>query len=300
MTRLTPAQRAAFDTDGYVAPIDAFTADEAAENRRRLEALLAPVGGRPDVRLRNSPHLLLRWMADLVRDPRVLDAVEDVLGANLLILRTTLFVKPPRDDGYIAWHQDVAYWDLSGDRVVSAWIALTDSTTTNGCVRVVPGSHRGPLLAHRLGGDRANHLLRGQMAEVVIPPERVASVELRAGQLSLHHGRILHGSIGNSSAELRAGLAVRCISPEVRQRGPRPGAMLVRGVDAFGHYRHQPVPRFDFDPIARAGHARSLRRYAAQVVWQALRRPSPRQLAGLARALRRGGMMRALWGRQAS
>jgi non-heme Fe2+,alpha-ketoglutarate-dependent halogenase len=299
MTRLTPAQRVAFDADGYLAPIDAFPADEAAESRRRLEALLAPVGGRPDVRLRNSPHLLLRWVSDLVRDPRVLDAVEDVLGPNLLILRTTLFVKPPRDGGFIAWHQDVAYWDLSGDRVVSAWIALTDSTTANGCMRVVPGSHRGPLLAHGVDGDRNNTLLRGQVADVVIAPERIADIELRAGQLSLHHGRILHGSAGNPSAALRAGLAVRCISPDVRQRGPRPSAMVVRGVDACGHYRHQPVPRFDFDPIARAWHARSLRRYAAQVAWQALRRPSPRQLEALARAVGRGGMLRALWRRRA-
>lgn len=300
MTRLTPAQRAAFDRDGYVAPIDAFTADEAAASRRRFEALLAPLGGRPDVQLRNSPHLLLRWMADLVCDPRVLDALEEVLGPNLLILRTTLFVKPPRDRGYIAWHQDVAYWDLSGDRVVSAWIALTDSTTANGCVRVVPGSHRGPLLAHGLDGNRNNNLLRRQAAEVAIPPAGIADIELRAGQLSLHHGRLLHGSSGNPSAALRAGLAVRCITPDVRQRGLRPGAMVVRGVDLFGYYRHQPAPRYDFDPVARAWHARSLRRYAVQVIWQALRRPSSRQVAVLARALGRRGTVRALWGRQVS
>lgn len=297
MQRLTPAQRAAFDADGYVAPVDAFTADEAAAGARRFEALLAPVAGRPGVRLRNNPHLLLGWMADLVRDSRVLDAVDDVLGPNLLILRTTLFVKPPGDIRYIAWHQDVAYWDLIGDRVVTAWIALTDSTTANGCVRVVPGSHRGPPLAHRLAGDRSNSLLRGQAADVVIPPERVACIELRAGQLSLHDGRVLHGSTGNPSAGLRAGLAVRYISPDVRQAGPRPSAMVVRGVDAFGHYRHQPAPRFDFDPVARAWHARSLRHHAALVVWQALRRPSPRRLAMLARALGRGEVVRALWTR---
>jgi hypothetical protein len=217
MTRLTPAQRAGFDADGYLAPIDAFTADEAAESRRRLDALLAPSGGRPDVRLRNSPHLLLRWMADLVRDPRVLDAVEDVLGPNLLILRTTLFVKPPRDHGYVAWHQDVAYWDLSGERVASAWIALTDSTLANGCVRVVPGSHRGPLLAHGFDGDRNNNLLRGQVADVVIPPERIACAGARRPALRITVASCTARPAARS-AGLRAGLAVRCIGPDVRLR----------------------------------------------------------------------------------
>src|SRR6185369_11554653 len=93
LKRLTPEQRAHFDARGYVAPVDAFSSEEAAEAERRLVALLAPTGGRADTRLRNNPHLLTCWMADLVRDARVLDAVEDILGPDLLVLRTTLFVK---------------------------------------------------------------------------------------------------------------------------------------------------------------------------------------------------------------
>ena len=295
MRRLTPEQRAAFDTQGYLAPLDAFETGEVLDCRRQLEALLASTGGHADTRLRNKPHLLLRWAADLVRDARVLDAVEDVLGPDLLILRCTLFVKPPGDPGYVAWHQDTAYWDLSADRVSSAWIALTDSTTANGCVRVVPGSHREPLLPHRLALDRNNRLARGQAIAVGVSPERVVPIELRAGQMSLHDGRVLHGSTANPSAALRAGLAVRFIPPDVRQRGPRQSATLVRGADRYDYFDHEPAPRFDFDPLARAWHARSLRRYAAHVVWQALRRPSLHHLALLGRIVTRRDALRAMW-----
>lgn len=294
MKRLSEAQRAAFGEQGYLAPLDTLSADEARDCERRLVSLLGP-RREATSGLRNKPHLLLRWVADLVLDARVLDAVEDLLGPDLLVLRSVFFVKPPGDRSYLAWHQDVAYWDLSaGDRVVSAWIALTDSTVGNGCVRVVPGSHREPLLEHRLGHDANNRLVHGQAAAVEVPPERIACLELRAGQMSLHDGRMLHGSLGNPSNQLRAGLAVRFIPPDVRQRGLRASATLVRGVDRFGYYDHEPLPRFDDDPVARAWHARSLRRYAVQVVWQALRHPSARQVSLIARMAARRDALRAM------
>ena len=294
MTVLTAAQRTAWEADGYLAPLDGISAAEAADCAQRLAALLAPHGGRADVRLRNSPHLLLRWMADLIRDPRVLEPVADLLGSDLLVLRTTLFVKPPRDPGTVAWHQDLAYWDLSSDRTVTAWIAFTDSTTANGCVRVLPGSHRGPLLDHQLARDQHNRLLRGQLVDVDPPPEQIANLELRPGQFSLHHGLTLHSSLGNPSDTTRAGLAVRFISPDVRQRSLWPSATLVRGVDRCGHYAHDPAPRFDGDPVSRAWHHRSLRRYAMHLGWQVLRNPSRQHLRLVVRLLRRGDYLRAL------
>src|SRR5262249_46037659 len=229
-----------------------------------------------------------------VRDARVLDPAADLLGPDLLVLRTTLFVKPPRDAGTIAWHQDLAYWDLSSSRTVTAWIALTDSTIANGCVRAVRGAHRGPLLDHRLEGDQHNRLLRGQLADVEPDPDRIAALELSAGQLSLHHGMLLHSSPVNPSDAWRAGLAVRLIAPEVRQRGPWPIATLVRGVDRHGHYKLDAAPRYDGDPVALRWHRRRLRRYAAHVAWQIARRPSRQHLALLLRLVSRGDYLRAL------
>ena len=294
MTHLTPAQRTAYAAEGYLAPLDVLSSAEAAGCAQRVAAVLAPCRGRPDARLRNSPHLLLRWMADLVRDPRVLDPISDLLGPDLLVLRTTLFVKPPRDNGTVAWHQDLAYWDLSSDETLTAWIAFTDSTSGNGCVRVMPTSHRGPLLRHRLGNDQYNRLLRGQLVNVQATPDRIADLTLRAGQMSLHHGLTLHSSDANQSDATRAGLAVRFIAPHVRQRGPWPSAMLVRGHDRHGHYTLLPAPRFDGDPLARAWHRRCLRHYAAHVLWQVARHPSPQHFALLARLITRGDYLRAL------
>jgi chlorinating enzyme len=294
MKRLTAAQRSAYETQGYLAPLDALTTEEADACRRQLEAELAPLGGRPDGRLRNKPHLLLRWAADLVRDARILDVVEDLLGPDLLVLHTTLFVKAPHDPGYVAWHQDMAYWDLSSDRILTAWVAITDSTKANGCLRVVPGSHRGAMRPHRLGRDPNNRLIRGQTVVGDLGTEDAACLELRAGQLSLHHGRTLHGSPANPSGTLRAGLAVRYIAPEVRQGGPRHSATPVRGRDTVGHYDHEPAPRFDYDPIARRWHTRSLRRYAVHVLWQALREPSLDHLALVGRMAARLDVLRAM------
>ena len=191
-------------------------------------------------------------------------------------------------------YQDTAYWELSDDRVVTAWIALTDSNTGNGCVRVVAGSHRTGMLAHDLARDRYNRLLRGQIAAVSVAAERVVPLELRAGQMSLHHGRLLHSSPGNPSDAMRVGLAVRYVSPDVRPGGPRQGATLVRGIDRFGHFDHEPVPRYDFDPFARAWHGRAMRRYAVHVLWQIARHPSRANLAVLARVATRRDVLRAM------
>lgn len=292
MTQLTAMQRETFERDGYLAPVEALTAAEASACRVALERLLGP-SGRASIRLRNKPHLLLRCLAELVRDPRVLDPVGTLLGPDLLILRTTLFVKPPRDPGYVAWHQDVAYWELNEDRTVTAWIAFTDSTAANGCMWVVPGSHRQPVRRHRLGRDAHNQLLRGQVVEPSVV-ERAHAIELRAGQLSLHHGRVLHASFPNTSDALRVGLAVRMITPDNRQRGPRQSATLARGTDRCGYYDLEPAPRVDFDPIAQAWHARSLRHYALHVLWQIARDPRPSHLALLAQLVRRRDGWRAM------
>ena len=295
--RLTPAQRSAFAADGYLAPLPLLSAEESARARAQLAAVLAAHSGRADARLRNSPHLLLRWVSDLARDARLLDAVQDLLGPDLLILRTTLFVKPPRDRGVVAWHQDLAYWDLSDSGCVTAWLALTDSTVANGCVQVVRASHRDGPVAHRTTDVADNRLVRGQQAEVDVAAARVVDLELRAGEMSLHHGLLLHGSPGNPSGTLRAGLAVRCISPATRQAGPRASATLARGVDVYGHFDHQPVPRFDGDPVAATWHRRAVRRLALQVLWECMRRPSWRDVSTLGRLALRRDLRRAVMGR---
>jgi non-haem Fe2+, alpha-ketoglutarate-dependent halogenase len=289
--RLTSDEVTRYHSRGCVFPIRVLAPGELAEAQTRLRALLAQSGVPPGPDRRHNPHLYASWVADLVRHPAVLDAVESVLGKNILLWRSTFFVKPARDPSYVAWHQDSVYWDLERDDVATAWIALTDSTLDNGCVQVVEGSHARPALPHTLGFDRHNALLRGQRAKVDVPEGQAVPMELRAGEMSLHHVGLLHGSRANTSGDIRAGLAVRYLAPHVRPRGGRSQASLVRGEDSCDYYDHEPPPRGDDDPEALRWHTRSLSRYADQLVSELLRRPTPRRLASVLRLLARRGSL---------
>jgi len=248
--------------DGFYFPVPVLSPGEANEYRRRLEAVEAEHGGTLTAEIRQKPHLLFTWLADLVRHPAILDAVEDVLGPNLLVWSTSFFIKGPRDSTFVSWHQDATYWGLSEPDVVTAWVAITDATVDNGAMRMVPGSH-GEQLAHRDTFAANNLLSRGQEIEVEVDDARGVDVVLRAGQMSLHHVRMVHGSPPNRSDDRRIGFAIRYIPTHVRQlAGDTDGAMLVRGVDDHRYYVPERPPAADLSPEARAHHAESVARSA--------------------------------------
>lgn len=292
MTGLTSEQRAAFNADGYVGPFDFLTADELAHCREQLAGHLTPAGGLVDARLRINPHLLWAWVAELIRHPVILDKIEQLLGPDLIAWRSVFFIKPARSPTRIEWHNDLAYWERSEDREVSAWIALSDSTTANGCVHVVPGSHRGELYERALKRDRSDRLMRIAI-EADVGKDGGVPLELRAGQFDLHHGGLLHRSSGNPTDQPRIGLAIRYVPSTVRAGGPDTSATLVRGKD-FGLYQLEPAIRFDYDPVTVGFHRRSLRSYGVQGVLELLRRPTPSNLARLVRLARRRDLLRAL------
>lgn len=272
--KLIPEQVDRYRDAGYLAPVNGLSHHEIEYYHQSFRGFLAAAGWPLDRGVQHKPHLYLKWVSDLARHPSIVDAVEDILGPDLLVWRSSFFIKGPRDSSYTAWHQDKRYWGLSSDEVVTAWIALTDSTVENGCLQVLPGSHRQGEVSHSVRPGRGNSLLRGQSADVGVPTHLVASVELKAGQFSLHHVNILHGSQSNRTGEFRAGLAVRYIPTHVRQLGPRQSATLVRGLDRFGYFDPEPIPRYDYDPVTLRTHARSVRRYAVQVVREALAEPT--------------------------
>jgi non-haem Fe2+, alpha-ketoglutarate-dependent halogenase len=248
--------------DGFHFPIRVLAPGEALGYRRRLEALEAAHGGRLTAELRQKPHLLLTWLADLVRHPAILDAVEDVLGPNLLVWSTSFFIKEAHDPAFVSWHQDATYWGLSEPDVVTAWVAFTDATVENGAMRMVPGSH-GEQLAHRDTFAPHNLLSRGQEIEVAVDEGRGVDVVLRAGEMSLHHVRMVHGSPANRSDDRRIGFAIRYLPTYVRQvAGAEDGAMLVRGVDDCHHFVAEHAPAADLTPEARAHHAEAVARSA--------------------------------------
>jgi len=260
--------RSRFDTDGFVCPLPALTTQRTQHYRDHFLAFHAAHKARLDAltasnrwQIYADTHFVLPWVDELTREPGILDAVEQVLGADLLAWNTSWFVKMPGDKAFISWHQDGAYWGLAPMEVATAWVALGPVTVENGCMRVIPGSHQEPNLPQRDTWANDNALSRGQEIAVAVDADKAVDLVLQPGQMSLHHLWIVHGSNANLSQEPRIGLAIRYVAPIVRQQGDaKPLAMLVRGRDDLGHFT--PVER-PTDPGAMAGsgrHAQILQR----------------------------------------
>jgi non-haem Fe2+, alpha-ketoglutarate-dependent halogenase len=247
---------------GYYAPVPVLSRDEAAELRRHLEAFEATGGGMQGP-IRHKPHLLFTWLNELIRQPRILDAVEDVIGPDILCWGTTFFTKEARNSSYVSWHQDSTYWGLEPPDIITAWVAFTDSTVANGAMRVVPGTHKLDQAPHRDTFATDNLLSRGQEIMVDVDEREAVMLELNAGEMSLHHVRLIHGSDPNPSEDRRIGFAIRYVPTYVRQvAGSMDSATLVRGVDRYGHFELEPRPEADMSPEALAYHAMTTGRYS--------------------------------------
>lgn len=254
---LSAAETARFGDTGYHFPVPVLSRDEIADYRNRLEAVERASGGPLKGQMRNKPHLLFTWADQIVRHPRILDAVEDVLGPDLFVWSSSFFTKEARDPSFVSWHQDSTYWGLSEPDVVTAWVAFSDSSVDNGCMRVMPGTHLHDQLPHKDTFAEGNLLTRGQEVQVEVDPSKAVDVVLQPGEMSLHHVLLVHGSDPNPSDRRRIGFAIRYVPTYVRQvAGHRDSAMLVRGEDRYGHFEHEPRPVVDMGDAERAVHKR--------------------------------------------
>ena len=246
--RLTTDQQAAYARDGFVAPIDIFSPDEVAEIRAALEQAEQrwPEGmAGPN---RNNAHYVLPVLDSIAHDSRILDAVEDLIGPDINVAGTTLFIKEPETKGFISWHQDARYIGLEPHDWVTAWLAISDVTEENGCMRMVPGSHTAPLVEHVDTYGEDNLLTRGQTVPNVDEAATVA-VPLKPGQLSLHHPRVVHGSGPNMSGSRRIGFAIQSyIATNVDQVIGKIWVQTARGTDSFGYHEQAPRPSQSMRP----------------------------------------------------
>lgn len=251
--QLSEQQRRQFERDGYLCPIRVLDDREverhlasymeySAANKARLDAL-AP---NQKYKVLSETHFVLPWVYDIVTHPRVLDAVEGLLGPNLLAWNSNWFTKMPGEKSFVGWHQDGTYWKLNPPTVVTAWVALSPSLASNGCMRVVPRTHTQPMIPQRETYLPENALSRGQEIAVEVDEREAVDLNLRPGEMSLHHIWIIHGSNANTSKDTpRIGIAIRYTRPEVMQESPsKPLAMLVRGEDTCGNFDLQPPPKF--------------------------------------------------------
>ncbi|MBS0547940.1 MAG: phytanoyl-CoA dioxygenase family protein [Proteobacteria bacterium] len=246
---------ARYQRDGYHFPIDVLSPAETQALRGKLEAYERANGGPIQGDKRHKAHLYLTWLNDLIRHPRILDAVEDVLGPNLLCWSTSFFIKEAADAGFVSWHQDATYWGLSTPDVITAWVAFTPANLLNGCMKFAPGTHR-QQLEHRDTFDKNNLLSRGQEIAVKVDESTGVDAILNPGQASLHHVLLAHGSEPNKSNDRRIGFAIRYIPTHVKQAvGIQDSATLVRGVDTYRHFDAEPRPTADCTPESLAAHA---------------------------------------------
>jgi non-haem Fe2+, alpha-ketoglutarate-dependent halogenase len=245
-----------FSQSGYHFPTRILSSAEATTCRTRLETFEQSQGGPLGGALRTKSHLLFTWIDALVRHPAILDAVESILGPNLLVWSSTFFTKEANDPAYVSWHQDSTYWGLSAPDVVTAWVGFTDSNVSNGCMQVIPGTHLIDQLPHQDTFAENNLLTRGQEVQVDVNPNDAVDVILQAGEMSLHHVRLVHGSPPNRSNDRRIGYAIRYVPTYVHQTaGKHDSAMLVRGIDTYKHFHPEPRPMVDFGENERAFHA---------------------------------------------
>lgn len=260
---LSEAQVAAYRRDGFHFPVRAMSAAEARSYRDRLEAWERASGGPIAGNRRHKVHLLFTWADALIRHPAILDAVEDVLGPNLLCWNANFFIKDSGSDDFVTWHQDATYWGLSDDAVCTAWLALSEVPVETGPMRFWPGSHAMDQLPHADTFHEHNLLSRGQEVAVAVPEEEAVTAPLAAGEISLHHVKLVHGSVPNRGADRRVGLAIRYVAPHVAQLKTADSATLVRGVDEYGHFAPERAPAADMDEAAVAAHAEAMARQVA-------------------------------------
>ncbi len=245
MTGLSQAQIDSFHDNGFLFPLRAFSTDETGMLRGRLESAEARAKPGTERAVRHGLPITHAWAWDLVHDPRIVEPIAAVLGPDVLLWSMDWFIKEP-GPGFVSYHQDATYWGLEPHHVATAWIALSDAGPRTGPMRFVPGSHRGPLLEQEETYGENNLLSRGQVVKTDVDEANTVLAPLAAGEMSLHHVRVIHGSAPNLTDDRRIGMVLRFCATDVRQtkaKGDR--AILVKGTDRYRHFAMIPRPSED-------------------------------------------------------
>jgi len=214
---LTQAQLAQYHEEGYLSPIDLMSESEAKEILSQLEEAERLHPEHINAENRNNPHLVFKFLDDLAFNKIILDAVEDIVGSDFSLWGSVLFIKEPSSKHFVSWHQDATYMGMTSNNFVTPWIALSPSNRETGCMSMIPGSHRNSIVEHDDTFGKDNILTRGQVVKDVDESKAVDLI-MRPGQMSLHHGEIVHGSQPNQSNQRRVGFALQSyMSNDVQQ-----------------------------------------------------------------------------------
>ena len=236
MTYLSSNQLQQYKDEGFVSPIDIFSKDKAKEIRDEIETIEQRLPGELEKAGRYNAHLISPLLDEVTHNSKILDAVQSLIGKDILVCGTTLFIKNPKEKGFVSYHQDAKYIGLEPYNWVTAWVAITDSNEQNGCMRMWSGSHKDNLKDHDQKFNAGNLLTRGQTVNDV-PEHETKALILSAGQMSLHHPKTVHGSGLNKSDDRRIGFVIQSyIGSNVKQVIGKNSVQLARGEDKFNFH----------------------------------------------------------------
>jgi non-haem Fe2+, alpha-ketoglutarate-dependent halogenase len=244
MAYLSLNQLKQYKDEGFVSPINVFSKEKAKEIRDQIELIEKEMPEELEKSGRYNAHLISPLLDEVTHNPKILDAVQSLIGENILVCGTTLFIKNPNEKGFVSYHQDAKYIGLEPHNWVTAWVAITDSNEHNGCMRMWSGSHKDNLKQHDQNFNEGNLLTRGQTVNDV-PKENTTPLILSSGQMSLHHPTVVHGSDLNRSNDRRIGFVIQSyIGTDVKQILGKNSVQLARGKDNFNF--HEKIGRTKF------------------------------------------------------
>jgi hypothetical protein len=245
---LTAEERARYRTDGFLAGIPIFTAAECARFWDTAERFRAEHPDDREWAFDIKCNLLFDWVYANATHPRLLDAVADLLGPDLLLTDSVFRIKEPGSGTHYGWHQDSARIVVEPAPAI-VYVAISDATVDNGCLAVIPGSHDRVHAFDLVENPGQAHRRVARLREV--DPSRAVYLELRAGEVAIFSANVVHGSAPNRSGAARLAILHDYTPAAGRQSVGRGSGQLVRGEDRFGHFAHEPAPTADFETNVR-------------------------------------------------
>lgn len=251
--KMTSQEIERYSKDGYLNYGPILPPEEMEGIRAYVQELITCLNPKVRPENMNMPHLVDRYFIDLCSNPRLLDVVEQIIGPDIVLFACGLFCKPKGDGKEIPWHQDGIFWPLDPMKITTLWLAVDDSTLENGCMRVIPGTHKLGKIEHVGSGEgKALHLY---LDESHFDVAKSVDIELKQGSCSFHEAFTIHGSNPNNSPKRRCGFTVRYMSAEAkfdRTEWPDPNQplFLLRGEDKWNHNEYAP---FESVPYRKPG-----------------------------------------------
>jgi len=240
---LTPEQIRFFEEHGYLTGLPVHNRAEVTQIRQAFDEFEAREGKENCETGLLGRHVDVRFVWEQASQPKILDCIEALMGTDIMVLSTHFFCKYPSSttQKFVAWHQDVTYWGLKPPFALTAWYAIDDSDVENGCMRVIPGSHRRGIMEHGQSTRPGNLLSINQAVQTDVDENQAVDLVLNAGEISIHHGHLIHGSNPNQSDRRRCGLTLRYCPPSVKpvqasSVGKPWPAVLARGEDRFNNF----------------------------------------------------------------